>query len=232
MSRTTIKRVRRDRYGKHPCVPLDSRASFSAPLTQYREPLPQLTQRRKERRLFMKRFSGLLGLFLLMGFVAPAEGAINLEVAEVQNGFAFIKGNNAVRGAQIFWEGSLVTTADNNNGGFSFNGAVPADCVGVLSDGGSPISVQLLDCTPVSAAAPVPLPRTGQTNSFDANFPQRDDGALRKGVALPSPRFTDNQNGTITDNLTGLIWLKNANCPGISRTWQTALDDVVQLNTN
>jgi len=28
----------------------------------------------------------------------------------------------------------------------------------------------------------------------------------------PSPRYTNNQNGTITDNNTGLIWLRNASC--------------------
>ena len=38
------------------------------------------------------------------------------------------------------------------------------------------------------------------------------------------PRFTDNGNGTVTDNLTGLIWLKNANCFG-QRNWTTALND-------
>jgi hypothetical protein len=43
-------------------------------------------------------------------------------------------------------------------------------------------------------------------------------------------RFTDNSNGTVTDNLTGLIWLKNANCTetvgGITgglNTWADAL---------
>ncbi len=41
----------------------------------------------------------------------------------------------------------------------------------------------------------------------------------------PEPRFTDNGNGTVTDNLTGLIWLKNANCFGIE-TWTQALADV------
>src|SRR5215510_3311675 len=179
----------------------------------------------------MKRFSGLLGLFLLIGFVAPAEAAITLEVAEVQNGFAFIKGNNAVRGAQIFWEGTLVTTANNNNGGFSFNGVVPSDCVGALSDqpnGASPINVQVLNCTPVSAAAPAPVPKTGQTTLFATG----DDGDLEKGVASPTPRFTDNNNGTITDNLTGLIWLKNADCPGTFRDWFTALNDVASLNSS
>ncbi|MBN2301304.1 MAG: DUF1566 domain-containing protein, partial [Lentisphaerae bacterium] len=56
--------------------------------------------------------------------------------------------------------------------------------------------------------APAPVPKTGQTTSYDL----RDDGYLQLGQAWPSPRFTDNLNGTVTDNLTGLIWLKNANC--------------------
>lgn len=38
------------------------------------------------------------------------------------------------------------------------------------------------------------------------------DGDLRKGATWPEPRFTDNGNGTVTDNLSGLIWLKNADC--------------------
>ncbi len=29
---------------------------------------------------------------------------------------------------------------------------------------------------------------------------------------IPEPRFIDNKNGTVTDSLTGLIWLKNAKC--------------------
>ena len=37
-------------------------------------------------------------------------------------------------------------------------------------------------------------------------------GELQLGVTSPDPRFTDNCNGTVTDKLTGLIWLKNANC--------------------
>lgn len=51
-----------------------------------------------------------------------------------------------------------------------------------------------------------------------------DDAYLNKGVAWPNPRFTDNGDGTIKDNLTGLIWLKNANCFG-GRTWYDALSD-------
>ena len=65
-----------------------------------------------------------------------------------------------------------------------------------------------------------PVPKTGQTTSYGT----RDDGALQKGVAWPTPRFTDNGNGTVTDNLTGLIWTKNANAFG-QRTWAEALSD-------
>ena len=32
---------------------------------------------------------------------------------------------------------------------------------------------------------------------------------------IPDPRFIDNQDGTVTDRLTGLIWLKNTNCFGM-----------------
>ena len=48
------------------------------------------------------------------------------------------------------------------------------------------------------------------------------DGDLRPGVPWPTPRFSDNGNGTITDNLTGLVWLKNANCYG-TVSWSQAL---------
>jgi hypothetical protein len=64
--------------------------------------------------------------------------------------------------------------------------------------------------------------KTGQTTSYDTNIPPKDDGALKKGVAWPTPRFTDNGNGTVTDNLTRLIWLKNANTFG-AKSWGDAL---------
>jgi hypothetical protein len=70
------------------------------------------------------------------------------------------------------------------------------------------------------------VPRTGQTTSYAAG----DDGALQRGVAWPNPRFTDNSNGTVTDNLTGLIWLKNANCFGL-QTWANALSAANTLNS-
>lgn len=60
--------------------------------------------------------------------------------------------------------------------------------------------------------------QTGQTTSYDT----RDDGALQAGLPHPTPRFTDNGDGTVTDNSTHLIWLKNANCFG-TKAWAEAL---------
>jgi len=171
----------------------------------------------------------LLGLGFLIGFISSAE-AINISLADVENGVAVVQGGKAAPNATITWEGGAVTKS-NKNGGFSFSGGVPSDCVGSLSDGVTTLDVALTSCTPApTAPTKAFVPQTGQTTSFDANNPQRDDGALQKGVPKPTPRFTDNGNGTITDNLTGLIWLKNANCPGTG-DWQTALNDVASLNS-
>jgi hypothetical protein len=78
------------------------------------------------------------------------------------------------------------------------------------------------------ATAPAAVEKTGQTTSYETG----DDGDLQKGVAWPTPRFVDNANGTVTDNLTDLIWLQDANCVTFfssdnteqnSRSWNTAL---------
>jgi hypothetical protein len=67
------------------------------------------------------------------------------------------------------------------------------------------------------------VPKTGQT----ATYGPRDDGQLQKGVPSPAPRFTDNGNGTVTDNLTRLIWMQNASDVGAvgfgQKTWDDAL---------
>ena len=70
-----------------------------------------------------------------------------------------------------------------------------------------------------------PVPKTGQTTITGAG----DDGDFQKGVPLPDPRFTDNGDGTVRDNLTNIVWMKNANCWGWM-TWSAALAKVVDLN--
>ena len=70
----------------------------------------------------------------------------------------------------------------------------------------------------VVSAPPAPVAKTGQTTSYATG----DDGDYEKGVASPSPRFIDNGDSTVTDNLTGLMWAKNANLGG-TMTWNDAL---------
>jgi len=71
-------------------------------------------------------------------------------------------------------------------------------------------------------AAPAPPIATGQTLCYDTAgtvVPScagtGQDGDKTPGAAWPDPRFSDNANGTVTDNLTGLVWLKNANCTDV-----------------
>jgi hypothetical protein len=72
-----------------------------------------------------------------------------------------------------------------------------------------------------------PVPKTGQKTSYALGL---DDGGYQKGVPSPTPRFTDNGNGTVTDKLTGLIWMKDANAFGV-QTWAQALSDAVTLKS-
>ncbi|MBI5047641.1 MAG: DUF1566 domain-containing protein [Deltaproteobacteria bacterium] len=77
-------------------------------------------------------------------------------------------------------------------------------------------------------AAPADLPKTGQTTCYDAAggviscTSTGQDGELQKGAAWPSTRFTVDGTGLcITDNLTGLMWVKAPD--STTRTWATAL---------
>jgi len=73
---------------------------------------------------------------------------------------------------------------------------------------------------PCPPDGPTPVPKTGQTTSYATG----DDGDLERGVELVTPRFNDNGDGTVTDNQTGLIWMKDAYC-FVGRDWSEALSD-------
>jgi hypothetical protein len=74
------------------------------------------------------------------------------------------------------------------------------------------------------------VPQTGQTICYDTNGNIIDcagtgqDGEYQYGTPWPEPRFTDNLDGTVTDHLTGLVWLQNAWCFE-QRNWAGALSD-------
>lgn len=78
-----------------------------------------------------------------------------------------------------------------------------------------------------TTGAAAELWKTGQTTSYI----DEDDGDLEEGVAWPSPRFTDNGDGTVTDHLTGLMWLQDAHCIGITANWNEAHIAAAHFNT-
>jgi len=75
---------------------------------------------------------------------------------------------------------------------------------------------------------PAPVEKTGQKGCYGLSGVQMpcagtgQDGEWQAGVAAPSPRFAENGDGTVTDHLTGLIWLRTANCDG-QKNWSEAL---------
>ena len=50
--------------------------------------------------------------------------------------------------------------------------------------------------------------QTGETESLEPG----DDGDVQAGQIWPDQRFVDREEGTIVDNATGLMWLKDADC--------------------
>ena len=86
------------------------------------------------------------------------------------------------------------------------------------------------------AAPAVQLPQTGQTSCWGIDAEGNptvisctgtgQDAEKLAGAVLPAaPRFTEptTPNGTLTDKLTDLVWLKNADCLEGAKTWQEAL---------
>ncbi len=92
------------------------------------------------------------------------------------------------------------------------DGAAPADVKtgkkfwGLRNDGWALQTGTLEDTG--GSSYPAPVEKTGDST----------DGG--NGVAWPDPRFTDNGDETVTDNLTGLMWTKDANMA--EKTWEEA----------
>jgi hypothetical protein len=58
-------------------------------------------------------------------------------------------------------------------------------------------------------------------NTIPCDF-KRQYAELLFDKPIPDPRFMDNKDGTVTDNLTGLIWLKNTKCFNMM-DWKSAV---------
>lgn len=67
------------------------------------------------------------------------------------------------------------------------------------------------------------------STGFHIPYSAGDDGSVHAGVPMIYPRFIDNQNGTLTDTMTGLVWMKQADC--VRATWSDALTTIATLAT-
>jgi len=81
-----------------------------------------------------------------------------------------------------------------------------------------------------------PVADTGQQSCSDVDGVSiacggtGQDGEYQAGVAWPSPRLVDNADGTITDLMTGLMWLQEADCLSFAN-WEDALAKIDEFNT-
>jgi hypothetical protein len=158
-------------------------------------------------------------LYLALG-VAEAS-ALTVKTAALSAGVVTVSGGQAARYAPISWEGTVVATS-NKGGGFTFTTPViPGDCVGTLSDGASIVEVVVSGC---GGGGTVLLPGSGQTTSYVP----RDDGAIRAQGLLS---YTDNGDGTVSDNVTGLRWEKKTDANvNDNYTWLDAFAYIATLN--
>lgn len=87
------------------------------------------------------------------------------------------------------------------------------------------------------AGGAISLPQTGQTSCYDTGGVKIEcagtgmNGETQTGTPWPEKRFTV-EGECVTDNLTGLIWAKNADLPDGPMPWIDALKYVDDLNKN
>jgi len=163
------------------------------------------------------------------------------------NGEIFINGTSKSAGS---WSGFLPV------GNYTVTFGPVSGYTTPLSQSITIISGQTTSITGIYRKGQTQLPQTGQTTCYNESGQviacnnTGQDGDIRAGVAWPNPRFTDNGDGTMTDNLTGLIWVKDGNLmrtrdPSFDTdsdsyfddvagdgqvTWQHALDYIKKLN--
>lgn len=72
-------------------------------------------------------------------------------------------------------------------------------------------------------------PKRPQSTGQYVTFTRGDDGSIQSGVPLTFPRWVDKNDGTVADTVTGLVWLKRADC--IHETWEEAVAAVKELSS-
>ena len=159
--------------------------------------------------------TGSDGSYNFTGISTTGNVSSEYQVWATKNGYGFVPSVGS---------GATATRSDHTG---EFTGdlltGIYLNVIDFISKASAPITGA--NFTAYTTATPlVNLGATGQAVSYAPG----DDGGLRKGIAWPAQRFTDNGDGTVSDALTGLVWIKDAGClaPAV---WATALTEVNQL---
>jgi hypothetical protein len=190
-------------------------------------------------------FAGILYMLLLVSITEAAGKPFDQQTAKGGIPLCFKKLNDSVNGLKACntaldqTRTDLGTCNSDLDQAWSYLGSCSSDLDQARTDLGScntdldQARVDLGSChtdlhvcasNEVSCPEGAPVAKTGQTKSYTAG----DDGDLQTGVALTAPRFINNGDGTVTDNLTGLIWMKNAGSFRISN-WGNAVQSCSTL---
>src|SRR5262249_3362598 len=104
-----------------------------------------------------------------------------------------------------FTDGRWINGVDPNDGQFSNTKGTSANSLWAVRTGNSATTIHVL--------------ATGVYHGIggDQSSDVGTDAKLQLGVPLTSPRFIDKGDGTLHDTVTGLTWLKQADC--IPQTW-------------
>ena len=120
----------------------------------------------------------------------------------------------SIIGLPTYWTSTTVFSDDSKAWTVTV-GDNPANALGIISDQTLKTGSAFIWPVKGTTGGSAPVARTGQTEPYPDEG-SGDDGDLQKGVAWPNPRFTINGtgdgNGTVTDNLTGFVWLRDAKC--------------------
>lgn len=139
----------------------------------------------------------------------------------------------------VLMSSSIAVAQDFCEGDLNYDGSVAADDITIFLEdcGRNPFN------NPCPPDGPAPVPDTGQTKCYDEDHFETDclritlppnpsyyfegqDGywGTQVGIDWPGPpRFSSNNGGTFTDKLTGLTWMRDADCFG-NVWWQQAVD--------
>src|SRR5215510_8994559 len=106
------------------------------------------THERERNNGAMKEILGTaVALAVMAMFASPAQAAINITQATIQNGQVFIAGDQAQRRADISWEDGALGIKSTAGGAFQFNTTnLPVDCVGRLKIGTDERDVVINNC--------------------------------------------------------------------------------------